>query len=176
MKTLVIGGAGFIGSHLVDRLLEDGHEVVVIDSYSTGRLEKISHTKNHPRLWVHEADVVDHESITPLFEGVTWVFHKEDCPDLRNTKVVEIIEELKSYNVQIDVYDPWIDKTEALLEYGITTITEPLPNTYEAVVIAVAHDQFKIMGTVKNRSFTSPVHIIYDLKYVVDKTSTNLLL
>lgn len=82
MKTLVTGGAGFIGSHIVDRLLDDGHEVVLIDNYSTGRFENIDHQKNHARLSIHEADIVDHKSIVSLFEGVTWVFHLAAMADI----------------------------------------------------------------------------------------------
>ena len=82
MKTVVTGGAGFIGSHLVDRLLKDGHEVIVIDNYSTGRRLNLEHVANIPRLKIHEADINDYERILPLFVGVDWVFHLAALADI----------------------------------------------------------------------------------------------
>ena len=81
-RTLVTGGAGFIGSHVVDRLLADGHEVVVIDNFSTGHRKNLRHHDGHPRLTVHEADVADHATIRPWFEGVEWVFHLAALADI----------------------------------------------------------------------------------------------
>ena len=80
MRSLVTGGAGFIGSHLVDRLLEGGQEVIVLDNLSTGRLQNLSHLKGTARLQVHEVDVADFESIPPYVEGVDWVFHLAASP------------------------------------------------------------------------------------------------
>ena len=108
-----------------------------------------------------------------LIMGLTF---KENCPDLRNTKIIDIIHELEVYDVQIDVYDPWADKNEAQIEYGLTMTTEPLLGAYDAVIIAVAHDKFKVMGVEKIRRFVSPEHIIYDLKYLLDETSSDLRL
>src|SRR3954447_25487468 len=81
-KSLVTGGAGFIGSHLVDRLLADGHEVLVLDNFSTGRPENLAHHRGNPRLTVHPVDVSQHEAIRPLFEGVEWVFHLAALADI----------------------------------------------------------------------------------------------
>jgi UDP-glucose 4-epimerase len=81
-RSLVTGGAGFIGSHLVDRLLADGHEVVVIDDYSTGRPQNLEHLKGHPRLSIHEADICDRPRIAPLFAGIEWVFHLAALADI----------------------------------------------------------------------------------------------
>ena len=81
MKTLVTGGAGFIGSHMVDRLLAEGHEVVVIDNCTTGRLENLAHVKDNPRLKVHVADIADGD-IAPLFHGVDWVIHLAALADI----------------------------------------------------------------------------------------------
>ncbi|MBM3131518.1 MAG: SDR family oxidoreductase [Chloroflexi bacterium] len=75
MNSLVSGGAGFIGSHLVDRLLSDGHEVVVLDDFSTGRIENLAHAKGSPRLDIQRADITDPQSIRSYFEGIDWVFH-----------------------------------------------------------------------------------------------------
>ena len=82
MKILVTGGAGFIGSHLVDLLLQGGHTVTVIDNYSTGRALNLAHVSNHTRLIIYEADVTDLKSITPLFEKVDWVFHLAALADI----------------------------------------------------------------------------------------------
>ncbi len=82
MKSLVTGGCGFIGSHIVDRLLDEGHEVVVIDNCSTGRLENLAHHKGNKMLTVIEADICDHGTIAPLFMGVDWVFHMAALADI----------------------------------------------------------------------------------------------
>lgn len=82
MKSLVTGGCGFIGSHIVDRLLAEGHEVIVIDNCSTGRLENLAHHNGESRLHIVEADICDHEKIKPLFEDVDWVFHMAALADI----------------------------------------------------------------------------------------------
>jgi UDP-glucose 4-epimerase len=79
---LVTGGAGFIGSHLVERLLADGHTVRVIDNFSTGRPLNLAHLKDNARLTVHEADIADLRTIAPLFAGVDWVFHMAALADI----------------------------------------------------------------------------------------------
>ena len=79
---MVTGGAGFIGSHLVDRLLGDGHRVVVIDNYSTGRPENLAHVADTSRLSVHQADIADGPAVAPLFEGIDWVFHMAALADI----------------------------------------------------------------------------------------------
>jgi len=81
-RCLVTGGAGFIGSHLVERLLADGHAVTVLDDYSNGKLENLSSVQNHPKLEVHRVDVADHEDVKPLFEGNDWVFHLAGLADI----------------------------------------------------------------------------------------------
>ncbi|MDP5169146.1 MAG: SDR family oxidoreductase [Bacteroidia bacterium] len=82
MKSLVTGGAGFIGSHTVDALLALGHEVVVIDNLSTGRPQNLDHQKGNPKLSVHVADIAEAEEIEGLFEGVDWVFHLAALADI----------------------------------------------------------------------------------------------
>lgn len=81
-KAIVTGGAGFIGSHIVDRLLADGHQVIAIDNFSTGRPENLGHQKGHPNMHLVEADVTDKEAISPFFEGADWVFHLAALADI----------------------------------------------------------------------------------------------
>ena len=99
-----------------------------------------------------------------LLMGLTF---KENCPDLRNTRVVDIVHELESYGVQVDVYDPWVDKAEAEQEYGIKPINEPQQGAYDAIVVAVAHDQFKQLGAETIHGYGKQQHVLYDLKYIV---------
>jgi UDP-glucose 4-epimerase len=82
LKALVTGGAGFIGSHLVERLLADGHEVRVLDNFSTGRLENLVHVKDNPRLTINRVDAANVEEIKPLFEEIDWVFHLAALADI----------------------------------------------------------------------------------------------
>ena len=91
---------------------------------------------------------------------------KEDCPDIRNTKVIDIIDELRQYKCNVSVYDPWVSKLEAKKEYDITLIEKIKPNEYDAIVIAVAHKQFKNKKIKKIRSFGKSKHVVYDLKYL----------
>lgn len=109
-----------------------------------------------------------------LVLGLTF---KENCPDLRNTRVVDILKELSEYNVKADVFDPWIDGAEAEHEYGIIPVSQPEPGAYDAVIIAVAHHQFKALGAEGIRAFGKPNnHVLYDLKYVLDANQSDLRL
>ena len=108
-----------------------------------------------------------------LVMGLTF---KENCPDLRNTKVVDIVKELQDYNVKVDVYDPWVRSEDAEVEYGITPVQRLLPDVYDAVVIAVAHQQFKAMGASAIRSLAKKQHVLYDLKYLLDASESDLRL
>lgn len=94
---------------------------------------------------------------------------KENCPDLRNTRVIDIVKELKRYHANVDVYDPWVSPEESIEEYNITLIDKLEPGTYDAVVLAVAHHQFKEMGIETIKSLCKPDHVIYDVKYIYDK-------
>ena len=101
---------------------------------------------------------------------------KENCPDIRNTRIVDIVQELAEYDVQADVYDPWISGEEAQHEYGITPITALVPASYDAIIIAVAHDQFKAMGAAALRALGKPEHVLFDLKYVLPTDASDLRL
>lgn len=101
---------------------------------------------------------------------------KENCPDLRNTRVVDIINELREYNVDVDVHDPWVDAAEAQLEYGITPVREPRQGQYDAIVLAVAHRQFAEMGASAIRALGKSQHVLYDLKYILPADQSDLRL
>ena len=92
-----------------------------------------------------------------LVMGLTF---KEDCPDIRNTRVVDVVQELSGFNCNIDVYDPWIDKEESTRDYGITPVEQPEPGKYDAVIIAVAHHQFKAMDITAIRALGKKNHIL----------------
>lgn len=92
---------------------------------------------------------------------------KENCPDVRNTKVVDIVSELESYGADVDVCDPWVNPVDASREYGINLVSDPKPGAYDVVVIAVAHDQFKELGAKGIRAFGKETSLIYDIKYVL---------
>ncbi len=98
-----------------------------------------------------------------LILGLTF---KENCPDIRNTRVTDIINELNTYNADVDVYDPWVDPEEALHEYGITMIAAPQEDTYDAIIIAVGHKKFIDLGAIGVRKFGKKQHILFDVKYV----------
>ena len=113
------------------------------------------------------------EGARVLVMGLTF---KENCPDLRNTRVVDIVSELQDYNCMVDVYDPWVTVGAAVHEYGITPLTRPELGTYDGVVLAVAHHQFKTMGVETIRTFGKKNHVLYDLKYLFPADVTDLRL
>jgi len=108
-----------------------------------------------------------------LVMGLTF---KENCPDLRNTKVVDIISELQDYGVRVDCYDPWINPAEAEHEYGITPIAAPKAGEYDAVIMTVAHQQFAEMGVEQIRALGKSAHVLYDLKYILPADASDLRL
>lgn len=101
---------------------------------------------------------------------------KENCPDVRNTKVIDIVHELEEYNIEVDVYDPWVDKAEAEREYDITPISKPAVNHYNGIILAVAHNEFVEMGIEQIRALGKTSHVLYDLKYVFSKEDTDIRL
>lgn len=101
---------------------------------------------------------------------------KENCPDLRNTRVVDIVRELKDYNCEVDIFDPWVSAEEARHAYGVTPIAVPNCGSYDAILLAVAHHQFKLMGGEAIRALGKPTSVLYDLKYVLDSNESDLRL
>lgn len=150
-----------IGHHpeiiLAGRRLNDG-----MGAYVVAQLVKMMTKKR-----------VQVEGACVLVMGLTF---KENCPDLRNTRVVDIVKELREYNCRVDVYDPWVDATEAQHEYGITPIKHPEVGSYDAIVLAVAHREFKDMGAAAIRALGKPGAVLYDLKYVFDAEASDLRL
>ncbi len=101
---------------------------------------------------------------------------KENCPDIRNTKIIDIVKELQEYHIDVDIYDPWVNADEAEHEYGIRT-TDALQNgIYDAVILAVAHEQFVALGAEKIRALGKESHVLYDLKYVLPQTASDIRL
>ncbi len=101
---------------------------------------------------------------------------KENCPDLRNTRVIDIIQELIGYEARVDVWDPWIDAAEARHEYGLHLIGEPEPGAYDAIVLAVAHGQFTDLGPDAIRAFGGAKSVLFDVKSVLPKAAADLRL
>jgi len=122
-------------------------------SYVADQVSKLM-TKKH----IHIADA------NVLVMGLTF---KENCPDHRNTRVIDLVEELKSFNCNVDVYDPWINKIQAAHEYKIQPIDKPIQGKYDAIVIAVAHDEFKSLTEKQIRSYGKSSHVLYDIKYLL---------
>ena len=147
-----------IGYHpeiiLAGRRLNDG-----MSSYVVNQLMKAMTKK---RIHIQDAKV--------LIMGLSF---KENCPDIRNSKVADIIKELKDFEVSVDVYDPWVNYDEVRLEYGLKLIKEISPNSYDGIIVAVAHQEFIDMGIDEIMSFGKECHVIYDLKNIFDSTKTD---
>jgi len=108
-----------------------------------------------------------------LILGLTF---KENCPDLRNTRVIDVVAELRNYGVQVDVHDPWAYVEEAKQEYGLDLITVPEPSTYDGIILAVAHDSYRDAGAIVIRGYGAPKHVFCDLKsiFVPDESDLRL--
>ncbi|MGJ7460577.1 Vi polysaccharide biosynthesis UDP-N-acetylglucosamine C-6 dehydrogenase TviB [Halomonas sp. MA07-2] len=113
------------------------------------------------------------EGARVLVMGLTF---KENCPDLRNTRVVDILAELADYGVAVDVFDPQVNKAEAEQEYGISPVEAPEAGAYDAIILAVAHREFRELGVEGIRAWGKPEHVLYDLKYVLPKRDVDLRL
>jgi UDP-N-acetyl-D-galactosamine dehydrogenase len=105
-----------------------------------------------------------------LIMGLTF---KENCPDIRNTRVVDVIKELEKYNTNIDIYDPWVNKSEAKKEYNLKLVKRPKIAKYDAILFLVAHKEFKKLPISKIRSFGKKKHVIYDMKYLFKANDTD---
>lgn len=105
-----------------------------------------------------------------LIMGLTF---KENCPDVRNSKVVDIVIELSTYGATVDVHDPWVDLEKCRREHGFELIEQPDANSYDAVVLAVAHDQFRELGEEGVKAFGKDNSIVFDIKYLLPKESVD---
>ena len=94
---------------------------------------------------------------------------KENCPDIRNTKIVDMVDALKQYDLDIDIYDPWVSPVDVEKEYRLSPVQTLEQGKYDAVVLAVAHNQFRLMPYASLEALLKPVHVIYDLKYILDR-------
>ena len=142
---------------LAGRRLNDGMGEYVVSQLIKKMLKK--------RIHVEGANV--------LVMGLTF---KENCPDLRNTKIVDIVSELKEYNINVDITDPWCSNEEAKHEYGLSLVENVQDNNYDAIILAVGHNQFKDLGAEKIRAYGKQEHVLYDLKYLLDKSNVDMRL
>lgn len=101
---------------------------------------------------------------------------KENCPDLRNTRVIDIVRELQDYNARVEVHDPWVCAEDASRECGLALVTEPETGAYDAIVLAVAHEQFRQLGAEQIRRLGKAEHVLYDLKYLLPAEDSHLRL
>ena len=106
---------------------------------------------------------INSENANILIMGLAF---KEDCPDIRNTKVIDLIEGFKNLNCSVNVYDPWVSKSHAINEYGIEIIDKPIERNYDVIILAVAHSEFREMSLDQIKSFGKKSSIIYDIKYL----------
>ena len=163
---------GLVGGHcigvdpyyLAHKAQETGFEPKIIPASRTTNEYMSTHVINQvTRLMANKKiNIVD---ANVLILGLSF---KENCPDLRNTKVIDLVSELAVYNPVVDVYDPWVDIEEAKLEYDLSLVTKLKENHYDAVIIAVAHDQFKELGAKGIRELCKDTAVIFDIKYVLD--------
>jgi UDP-N-acetyl-D-galactosamine dehydrogenase len=153
--------AQIVGYHpemiLAGRRLNDSMGKYVVSEFVKKMIKKRIHVENS----------------NVLVMGLTF---KENCPDLRNTKVIDIVSELKEYNINVDIVDPWCSNEEALQEYGLPVVKTVNENNYDGIILAVAHDEFKILGADKIKALGKESHVLYDLKYVLDKNEVDMRL
>ena len=132
------------------------------DSMGAYVVQRVVKLMNQRRIAVMDARI--------LVLGLTF---KENCPDLRNTRVVDIVREFRDYNACVDVYDPWVDSAEAKREYDIEPVQNPQPGHYDAIILAVAHQQFREMGAERIRQLGKPASVLFDVKYILPTTAVD---
>ena len=167
--------------------LVGGHCIGVDPYYLTHKAQQVGHhpdvilagrrTNDGMGAYVAEQVVklMVRKSINPVDARVL-VFglaFKENCPDLRNTRVIDMVHALRGYNARVDVYDPWVAAAEAEHEYRLTTIQQPQQAAYDAVIVAVGHQQFRELGAAGIRALGKPQSVIYDVKYVLPRDAVD---
>jgi UDP-N-acetyl-D-glucosamine/UDP-N-acetyl-D-galactosamine dehydrogenase len=162
---------GLVGGHcigvdpyyLTHKAIEVGYHPDMIlagrrlnDSMGLYVVDQVSRLMTKKRIHLADANI--------LIMGLTF---KENCPDLRNARVVDLVQGFECFNCNVDVYDPWVDKDEALHEYSIKPIDNPVKGKYDAIVLAVAHDEFKALLLEQITAFGKDNHVLYDIKYLL---------
>jgi len=162
---------GLVGGHcigvdpyyLTHKAQEIGYQPEIIlagrrinDGMGEHVVERVIKLMTRQKIHVVDANV--------LVMGFTF---KENCPDLRNTRVIDMVEELQSYHANVDVYDPWAYPNELHHEYGIMPITSLEKGKYDAIILAVAHDQFKAMSSQDIHALGKPEHVLFDVKHIL---------
>ena len=167
--------------------LVGGHCIGVDPYYLTHKAQEIGH---HPEVILAGRRINDamsgyvagqvlkllaHRGINPVGARalVLGLAFKENCPDLRNTKVVDLVAELRDYSLAVDVHDPWVDPAEAAHEYGLTLTADPAPATYDVIILAVAHRQFIDLGAAGVRAFGKPASVLYDIKSALPRDAVD---
>ena len=163
---------GLVGGHcigvdpyyLTHKAIEVGYNPEMIlagrrlnDNMGSYVADQVSKLMTKKRIHVVDANI--------LIMGLTF---KENSPDLRNTRVVDLVEEFEGFNCNVDVYDPWVDKDESVHEYGIKPIDQPIEDKYDAILLAVAHNEFKALSVEQIKAFGKDNHVLYDIKYLLD--------
>lgn len=128
------------------------------DNMSSHIADKVLRLMTRKKIQVADSNI--------LVMGLTF---KENCPDIRNTKVIDVIKELDSFHANVEIYDPWADAQQVQHEYDLELVTQPELGRYDAVVVCVAHDQIKAMGVDEIRALCKDTHVIFDVKYILDK-------
>jgi UDP-N-acetyl-D-galactosamine dehydrogenase len=163
--------------------LVGGHCIGVDPYYLTHKAEQIGY---HPEMILAGRRINDNmalyaaSEVVRLMTGkkihvkgarvlVMGLAFKENCPDLRNSKVADLVQELSNYGARVDVWDPWASAKEAKHEYGIRLLARPAKRRYDAVVLAVGHREFKAMKPAQIRALAKRTHVIYDIKYVLKR-------
>jgi UDP-N-acetyl-D-glucosamine/UDP-N-acetyl-D-galactosamine dehydrogenase len=163
---------GLVGGHcigvdpyyLTDKAIKVGYEPDMIlagrkindnmGSFVVSEVIKLMRLKN---IYTRDANI--------LIMGLTF---KENCPDLRNTKVVDLVYGFESLNCNVDVFDPWVDSVESIKEYGIKILNKPISEKYDAIILAVAHAEFTKISLEKIKSYGKTKHVLYDIKYLLE--------
>lgn len=168
---------GLVGGHcigidpyyLTHKAIEVGYNPEIIlagrrlnDSMGSYVVDQVVRKMINKRIHVVDGNI--------LIMGLTF---KENCPDLRNSRIVDLIEGFKNFNCNVDVYDPWADKSEALDEYGIKIINKPHKEKYDAIVLAVDHDEFRKLSVGELKSYGKETHVLYDIKHLLSPSDSD---
>jgi UDP-N-acetyl-D-galactosamine dehydrogenase len=168
---------GLVGGHcigvdpyyLTHKAIEVGYKPEIIlagrrlnDNMGSYVADQVSKLMTKKRIHIVDANI--------LIMGLTF---KENCPDIRNTRVVDLVEEFEGFNCKVDVYDPWVDKDEAVHEYSIKPIDQPEAGKYDAILLAIAHDEFKALSVEQIKAFGKDNHVLYDIKYLLDSNDSD---